>query len=150
MRPRIGPATAKARKAIIELIDNTVERFFASAIPAFLRETKDIQVIESGEIVVLEPDATIVWNGAAAPVARDITRVEMDEDAAEKGGHETFMLKEIHEQPAALWDTLGDRLNPDGTVDLPDLGLDDAELARLRPAAAARAREFGRGQRAEQ
>ena len=107
------------------------ERFFASAIPAFLRETKDIQVIESGEIVVLEPDATTVWNGAATPTTREITRVEMDEDAAEKGGHETFMLKEIYEQPDALWDTIGDRLNVDGTVALPDLGLGDAELARV-------------------
>jgi glucosamine--fructose-6-phosphate aminotransferase (isomerizing) len=107
------------------------ERFFASAIPAFLRETQDIQVIESGEVVVLEPHATTVWNGGSEPVVREITRVEMDEDAAEKGGHETFMLKEIHEQPAALWDTLGDRLNPDGTVDLLELGIDDAELARV-------------------
>jgi glucosamine 6-phosphate synthetase-like amidotransferase/phosphosugar isomerase protein len=55
----------------------------------------------------------------------------MDEDAAEKGGHETFMLKEIYEQPDALWDTLGDRLNDDGTVDLVDLGMDDAQLARV-------------------
>ena len=107
------------------------ERFFASAIPAFLRETRDIQIIESGEIVILEPHATTVWNGGAAPLDREVTRVEMDEDAAEKGGHETFMLKEIHEQPAALWDTIGDRLNPDGSVDLADLGLDDAELARV-------------------
>jgi glucosamine--fructose-6-phosphate aminotransferase (isomerizing) len=107
------------------------ERFFASAIPAFLRETRDIQIIESGEIVVLEPYSTTVWNGDAAPLEREVTRVEMDEDAAEKGGHETFMLKEIHEQPAALWDTIGDRLNPDGSVELADLGLDDAELARV-------------------
>jgi glucosamine--fructose-6-phosphate aminotransferase (isomerizing) len=107
------------------------ERYFASAIPAFLRETKDIQIIESGEVVLLEPDATTVWNGAPAPVVREITHVEMDEDAAEKGGHETFMLKEIYEQPSALWDTIGDRLNPDGTVDLPELGMDDAELARV-------------------
>ena len=107
------------------------ERFFASAIPAFLRDTKDIQLIESGEVVVIEPDSTTVWNGAADPLDREVTRVEMDEDAAEKGGHETFMLKEIHEQPDALWDTLGDRLNADGTVDLPELGLDDAALARV-------------------
>jgi glucosamine--fructose-6-phosphate aminotransferase (isomerizing) len=107
------------------------ERFFASAIPAFLRETRDIQIIESGEIVVLEPHSTTVWNSGAAPLDREVTRVEMDEDAAEKGGHETFMLKEIHEQPAALWDTIGDRLNPDGSVELDDLGLDDAALARV-------------------
>ena len=107
------------------------ERFFASAIPAFLRETQDIQIIESGEIVILEPDSTTVWNGAAAPLDREVTRVAMDEDAAEKGGHETFMLKEIHEQPAALWDTIGDRLHADGSVELADLGLEDAELARV-------------------
>ena len=107
------------------------ERFFASAIPAFLRETKDIQIIESGEIVVLEADSTTVWNGHSAPIVREVTRVEMDEDAAEKGGHETFMLKEIHEQPAALWDTIGDRLNADGSVNLFELNLDDAELARV-------------------
>jgi glucosamine--fructose-6-phosphate aminotransferase (isomerizing) len=107
------------------------ERFFASAIPAFLSETRDIQLIENGEVVVIEPDSTTIWNGAADPIAREITRVEMDLDAAEKGGHETFMLKEIYEQPAALWDTLGDRLNEDGTVDLVELGLDDAQLARV-------------------
>jgi len=107
------------------------ERFFASAIPAFLRETRDIQIIESGEIVVLEPGSTTVWNSGDTPLEREVTRVEMDEDAAEKGGHETFMLKEIHEQPAALWDTIGDRLHADGSVELADLGLDDAELARV-------------------
>jgi len=107
------------------------ERFFGSAIPAFLRETRDIQLIEDGEIVVLEADSTTITNGSRTPVDREITRVEMDEDAAEKGGHETFMLKEINEQPDALWDTLGDRLNDDGTVDLVDLGMDDAQLARV-------------------
>ena len=50
------------------------ERFFASAIPAFLRETQDIQIIESGEIVILEPDSTTVWNGAAAPLDREVDR----------------------------------------------------------------------------
>ena len=107
------------------------ERFFGSAIPAFLRETRDIQLVENGEIVVLEADSTVIMDLEGNRVERSITRVEMDEDAAEKGGHETFMLKEIYEQPDALWDTLGDRLNDDGTVDLVDLGMDDAQLARV-------------------
>ncbi len=107
------------------------ERFFGSAIPAFLKETQDIQLIENGEIVVLEPHQTTVWNGGPEPVVREVTRVQMDLDAAEKGGHETFMLKEIYEQPAALWDTIGDRLNEDGTVEIPELGMDDAQLARV-------------------
>ena len=107
------------------------ERFFGSAIPAFLRETRDIQLVEDGEIVVIEPDSTTILNGGPTPVERAVTQVEMDEDAAEKGGHETFMLKEINEQPDALWDTLGDRLNEDGSVDLVELGMDDAQLARV-------------------
>lgn len=107
------------------------ERFFGSAIPAFLRETRDIQLVENGEIVVLKADSTVIMDLEGNRVERSITRVEMDEDAAEKGGHETFMLKEIYEQPDALWDTLGDRLNDDGTVDLVDLGMDDAQLARV-------------------
>ncbi len=107
------------------------ERFFGSAIPAFLRETREIQLVEDGEIVVLEAGSTTILNGGPTPVERAVTEVEMDEDAAEKGGHETFMLKEIYEQPDALWDTLGDRLKEDGSVDLAELGLDDAQLARV-------------------
>ena len=106
------------------------ERFLASAIPAFLPETRDTILVESGEIVVLEADAVTIHDGDQV-VVRDITRVDWDEDAAEKGGYDTFMLKEIHEQPDALRDTIGDRLRADGEVDLPGLGLDDAALGRV-------------------
>src|SRR5204863_5705930 len=101
------------------------------AIPAFLRETRDVIVIESGEMVAVEPERTLVWKGSGPIADRPVTRVDWDEDAAERGGYETFMLKEIHEQPAALHDTIGDRLRPDGSVDLEGLGLDDAALARV-------------------
>ena len=107
------------------------ERFLASAIPAFLRETRDVIVIESGEMVAVEPERTLVWNGSGPIADRPVTRVDWDEDAAERGGYETFMLKEIHEQPEALHDTIGDRLRSDGSVDLEGLGLDDAALARV-------------------
>ncbi len=106
------------------------ERFVASAIPAFLRETREIIVIESGEIVVVEADTVVIHRGGDV-VSREATRVEWDEDAAEKGGFESFMLKEIHEQPAALRDTIGDRLSLGGDIDLPGLGLDDAALSRV-------------------
>ncbi|MDH3724631.1 MAG: glutamine--fructose-6-phosphate transaminase (isomerizing) [Thermoleophilia bacterium] len=105
------------------------ESFLASAIPAFLRETREVINLESGEIVVLEADTVTVLNGHG-PIEREPHTVELDDDAAEKAGFETFMLKEIHEQPQALYDTLGDRLRPDGSVDLGDFGLDDAALAR--------------------
>ncbi len=106
------------------------EHFVASAIPAFLPETRDAILVESGEIVVVEADAVVIHD-ADGVVTRTPARVDWDEDAAEKGGFETFMLKEIHEQPAALRDTIGDRLRPEGEVDLPGLGLDDAALARV-------------------
>jgi len=106
------------------------ERFVASAIPAFLPETRDTIAVESGEIVVVERDSVTIHEGDVA-ITRDITRVDWDEDAAEKGGYDTFMLKEIHEQPAALRDTIGDRLRPEGEIDFPGLGLDDAALGRV-------------------
>jgi glucosamine--fructose-6-phosphate aminotransferase (isomerizing) len=107
------------------------ERFVASAIPAFLRETRDIVLIEDDEVVAVDAHGHTIWSGAETVDGREARRVDWDEDAAEKGGYETFMLKEINEQPAALWDTIGDRLRPDGSVDLTGLGLDDAALARV-------------------
>ena len=106
------------------------ERFIASAIPAFLSETREVVTIESGEVVVIEPDSTVIYNGSG-PQARASQKVEWDVDAAEKAGFETFMLKEIHEQATAIHDTIADRLHEDGGVDLPELGLDDAALARI-------------------
>ena len=107
------------------------ERFVASAIPAFLRETRDVVLIEDDEVVVVEAGRHAIWSGGVLLDERPPKRVDWDEDAAEKGGYETFMLKEIHEQPTALWDTIGDRLRPDGSVELPGLGLDEAALARV-------------------
>lgn len=107
------------------------ERFLASAIPAFLRETRDVVLINDGEVVIIEPGSTTILNAAGEQLERHPERVDLDEDAAEKGGYDTFMLKEIHEQPAALWDTIGDRIRPDGTVHLEGFGLDDAALARV-------------------
>lgn len=107
------------------------ERFVASAIPAFLRETRDVVALQDDEVVVLEGDAHSIWAGTERHLTRASERVDWDEDAAEKGGYETFMLKEIHEQPSALWDTLGDRLQDNGGVTLDGLGLDDPTLARV-------------------
>ncbi len=107
------------------------EHFVASAIPAFLSETRDVVLIDDGEVAAIRADGVRLWNGAGAADTRAPERVEWDEDAAEKAGYETFMLKEIHEQPAALWDTLGDRLRPGGHVELEEFGLDDATLARV-------------------
>jgi glucosamine--fructose-6-phosphate aminotransferase (isomerizing) len=106
------------------------ENFIASAIPAFLSDTRRIQLVEDGEIVVVTPEGTRFLDAAGASVERDVQEVDWDEDAAEKGGYETFMLKEIHEQPDAVAETVGDRLAHDD-VEL-DLAISDDELRGLR------------------
>ena len=108
------------------------EMFFASAIPAFLAHTSTIIVLEDGDVVTLRADGAEICDVAGRPLVREQTVVPWDDDAAEKGGYETFMLKEIHEQPAALRDTLAGRLREDGVVDLSEVGLDDEMLRRLR------------------
>jgi glucosamine--fructose-6-phosphate aminotransferase (isomerizing) len=108
------------------------EQFVASAIPAFLEHTRDVQLIENGEIVSLRPDRVeFIVAATGEPVDdRPVERVDWNAEAAEKGGYETFMLKEIHEQADAIAETIADRtVRPDG-VDLDDLGEIDDELLR--------------------
>ena len=109
------------------------EQFIASAIPAFLVHTRDVQLIENGEIVTLRPDGVEFTLADGTAVERAIERVDWDADVAEKGGYETFMLKEIHEQADAVAETIADRTVRHDGVDLGDLGaIDDAFLARLQ------------------
>ena len=75
------------------------ETFVASAIPAFLAETREVLQVKNGEIVTVDRRrARRIIDATGRPVERDVEEVDWDEDAAEKGGYETFMLKEIHEQ----------------------------------------------------
>jgi glucosamine--fructose-6-phosphate aminotransferase (isomerizing) len=105
------------------------EQFVASAVPAFLAETRQVQYLENGEIVVLHPDGVRIINGAGEDVEREVETVDWDQETAEKGGYDTFMLKEIHEQADAVADTLFDRTARGDGVDLADAGaLDEAIL----------------------
>ena len=108
------------------------EMFFASAIPAFLAHTRRVIVLEDGDVVTLRADGAEYTDVAGQPIVREEMEFPGDDDAAEKAGFETFMLKEIHEQPAALRDTLAGRLREDGTVDLSEVGMGDDFLRRLR------------------
>jgi glucosamine--fructose-6-phosphate aminotransferase (isomerizing) len=97
------------------------EQFLASGIPAFLAHTRTVQALDDDELVVLYEDGAEFLTAAGEPFERKIETVEWDADAAEKGGYETFMLKEIHEQADAVAETIADRtVRPDG-VDLPEL-----------------------------
>ncbi len=106
------------------------EQFIASAIPAFLRETRRVQYIEDDEIVVLRPGGVQFMTADGEPVAREVVEIDWDADTAEKQGYETFMLKEIHEQADAVAETIGERVARGSGIDLGDLGTIDDELLR--------------------
>jgi glucosamine--fructose-6-phosphate aminotransferase (isomerizing) len=105
------------------------ENFVASAIPAFLAETRTSLLVENGEVVTITPGGVAITDAEGRPVSRDVTEVTWDEEAAEKGGYETFMLKEIHEQPDAVAETITDRLPTLDGVDLSEVEL-SAEYLR--------------------
>ena len=109
------------------------EQFIASAIPAFLRETRMVQYVENDEIVVLRPESVEFLTAQGDRLDRPTVEVDWDAETAEKQGYETFMLKEIHEQADAVAETIGERVARDTGVDLGDLGsIDDQLLQRVR------------------
>jgi glutamine---fructose-6-phosphate transaminase (isomerizing) len=108
------------------------ESFIASAIPAFLAQTRRVQLVQDGEIVELSAaGARFIAPDDGSEIEREIDEVDWNDDAAEKGGYETFMLKEIHEQADAVAETLAGRLREDA-VDLGDIGLADDFLRNVR------------------
>jgi glucosamine--fructose-6-phosphate aminotransferase (isomerizing) len=109
------------------------EQFIASAVPAFLAQTRFVQYIENGEIVVLSRDGVTILTPAGEAVQRAVEQIDWDEETAEKGGYETFMLKEIHEQADAVANTIADRVARGDGVDLDEQGaLDEAILADVK------------------
>jgi glucosamine--fructose-6-phosphate aminotransferase (isomerizing) len=109
------------------------EQFVASAVPAFLAQTRRVQYLENGEIVVLRPEGVWITKPDGEQVQRPIETVDWDQETAEKGGFETFMLKEIHEQADAVAETIADRTARGDGVDLDEEGaLDERILAGVK------------------
>jgi len=106
------------------------EQFIASAVPGFLAETRSVQLVENGEIVVLERGGVRIMTADGRPVERPPESVDWDEETAEKGGYETFMLKEIHEQADAVADAIADRTVRRDGVDLQEEGAFDEALLK--------------------
>ena len=104
------------------------ESFIASAVPAFLSHTNQIQYVENGEIVILRADSVEICDAAGVVRERAVERIDWDEETAEKGGYETFMLKEIFEQAQALAETIADRTASGHGVDLADEGVLDEKI----------------------
>jgi glutamine---fructose-6-phosphate transaminase (isomerizing) len=106
------------------------EQFLGSGIPAFLAHTRDVQYIEDGEIVTVRPDGVEFMTADGTPVERPVERIDWNAEEAEKGGYETFMLKEIHEQADAVAETIADRTARGDGVELPEI--DDRLLRDCR------------------
>jgi glucosamine--fructose-6-phosphate aminotransferase (isomerizing) len=101
------------------------EMFVASDIPAILSHTRDVVILEDGEVAVITAEGVELGTLDGAPVSREPVRILWDPIMAEKGGYRHFMLKEIYEQPRAITDTFRGRLAPEtGHVILPEVNLD--------------------------
>ena len=103
----------------------------ASDVPAVLKYTRDVCFIENEEIAVLTKDSIDFYNIDAEPVKKDFSAIEWDINAAEKGGYEHFMLKEMYEQPKVIKDTLNQYIK-DGQIHIDELNMTDEEIKNLR------------------
>lgn len=104
------------------------ESFIASDIPAVLSYTRDVYLLEDHEIAVLKKDGVKLYNTDGEEISKDVYHVTWSEDAAEKGGFEDFMLKEIHEQPTAIRDTMAGRISMEKSMILDDLKINKEDL----------------------
>ena len=107
------------------------EMFLGSNAAAFLRETRTVQFPGDGEIVAVTPEGARFLTLEGDPVEHETLELDWDDEGAEKGGYETFMLKEIFEQPDAVADTIGDRVRH-GTLVLEGLDMSGPDVKELR------------------
>ena len=102
--------------------------FIASDIPALLKYVRQIYLIENNEMVVLTANDVKIYNADHEEVHRDVFNVTWDADAAEKEGYDHFMLKEIHEQPKGIRDTLVRRMDENGEIVLDGISLTKEDI----------------------
>ena len=107
------------------------ESFLASAVQALLGESREFLLVENGEIVEVTGSSVGIFTLEGEPVRRETFSVDWEAEAVELGGFEDYMLKEIHEQPAALQATLSGRLHAGGAVDLSEVELALAGVERV-------------------
>lgn len=107
------------------------ENFIASDIPALLKYTRKVYFLEDGEMVILDEDNIQILNEFGDEVKKEIFEVTWDVESAEKGGYEHFMIKEIHEQPKAIKDTLSPRLGENNEIELDNIKLSKEDLENI-------------------
>ncbi len=103
----------------------------ASDVPAVLRYTRDVYFIENEEIVRMTADSMEFFNVDEEPIVKEPVRIEWDVNAAEKGGYEHFMLKEMYEQPKAVMDTFSPRMKG-SQIEIEELGMTEEEICKIR------------------
>ncbi|MDH4140160.1 MAG: glutamine--fructose-6-phosphate transaminase (isomerizing) [Coriobacteriia bacterium] len=107
------------------------ENVVASDIPAVLEYTREVVVLHDGDVAVVTADGVVVRDELGAVVEPEMMHVEWDLEAAEKGGYEDFMLKEIFEQPTAIRETLRGRMGQDGQLQLSELDMTAEEISAI-------------------
>jgi len=105
--------------------------FIASDIPAVLKYVRDVYLIENNETVVLTKDNIVIYDENGNKVDREVYVVNWKADAADKADYDHYMLKEIHEQPAVISETLMSRLNPDDSIRLDDISLTKEDIDNI-------------------
>ena len=128
-RPGVVYAVRKDSPLIVGRAENG--SLIASDVPALLKYTRTVYYIDNLEIACLTPDSITFYNIDREQIEKQPSTIEWDAEAAENGGYEHFMMKEIHEQPAAVRDTISPRIK-DGRVDLSELSLDEDALRAVR------------------
>ena len=106
---------------------NEGQSYVASDVPAVLKYTRDVYYIGNQEMAKITPGNVVFYNIDGDEIKKDLVAIEWDAESAEKGGFEHFMMKEIHEQPKAVEDTINSVVKGD-TIDLSEIGLTDEEI----------------------
>lgn len=122
------------------------ENFIASDIPAILKYTRNYYLLEENEIAVVTKDSVKIYTPDGTPVEKELMTATWDIEAAEKGGYPHFMLKEIHEQPRAVRDTVSPRIGEDGLPKLDEDGknlIDYKDIERIHIVACGTAMHAG-------
>ena len=109
---------------------NNGESYLASDVPAILKYTRKVYYIGNMELARLTPEGATFYNLDGDEIQKDLVEIDWSAEAAEKAGYEHFMMKEIHEQPKAVKDTLASAIQ-DGVIQYDKLGLTPEELADL-------------------
>ncbi|MGN0630332.1 MAG: glutamine--fructose-6-phosphate transaminase (isomerizing) [Ruminococcus sp.] len=107
------------------------ETYVASDVPAILKYTRNVYYIGNMEIAKLQKGSVTFYNIDREEIEKPLTEIEWDAEAAEKGGYEHFMLKEIHEQPEVIRNTINSVVK-DGVIGFNEIGMSDEEIQNIR------------------